>query len=74
MFVEISEKSRSIVVLCDEKEKLQADALLINEKMIRMIDEFHLLLSIESNKQKDILNKMADIDVTISKISNLLTY
>lgn len=70
--ISISDKGKAIAALCAEKDALQVKADALNTRMNLVIREHMSILLEISNRQKDLLLKMAECDTTIERISRTI--
>ena len=69
MPVEISDKGKALLALCNEKEKLQNLADAYNEEVKNTVIVFETKMRELSNYQRDILAKMIAVDDAIRDIA-----
>ena len=67
--VTISDKAKSLAALCEAKEELAREATKCNAHSQHLVAEFHKAMQETSDRQKDILEKMAAVDESIKKIA-----
>jgi hypothetical protein len=73
MTVNISDHGKAVLSLCEEKEKLIAMAQIQNMYIESITKEFYDNVRQSSNRQKDILERLSEIDKYISEIAKVST-
>jgi predicted transcriptional regulator len=72
MSVTISDGARALLELAKEKEKLQTLALRLNAHTQELTDNFHRMIKETSVQQKEILERIAELDDTVLSVTRIL--
>ena len=69
--VTITDRAKAVLALAEERERLAKLAEEYNAHTQKLIDSFHKMLKETSDQQKDILEKMGEVDKTIKDLCSM---